>query len=134
MKVIRNERVIPIDVDDTLVMHSFNEALVDKLEIIQIYDPIENGFITVRKNLPMIRLLKEEHSRGAHILVWSRGGFEWADSVVTALRITEFVDQIMSKPMVYLDDKPVEQWLKDRVYLDADMKYKTNLQRSKNGI
>lgn len=125
MRVTRNERVLPTDVDGTLVIHIKSSEGICPTELLEIHDPMTGQNILVRKNMPMIRLLREEHARGSYILVWSRGGFEWAYSVVEALKLEDSVDQIMSKPLVYLDDTDVKDWLKDRVFLSPDTIYKT---------
>lgn len=124
MKVIQSERPIFCDVDDTLVMHGDDLTLLCPLDIVEINDPISKRKIRLRKNHAMIRLVKEEFTRGAHIFVWSRGGFDWASSVVIALGLKPYVHYVLSKPLVYLDDKNVEQWLKDRVWISPNTKYK----------
>lgn len=122
MKIVRNENTLFIDVDDTLVMHGDNSV---NGEFISILDPLNvTKKITLRINKPMIRLLKEERFRGSHVVVWSRGGYKWAENVINALGLQKYVDQIMTKPVTYFDDKPVEEWLKYRVYFGPDAKYK----------
>jgi hypothetical protein len=122
MKVITKEHTIFIDVDDTLVMHEKEKT--ENGVYISVKDPIENRSIKLRVNEPMVRLLKEEHHRGSYIVVWSRGGWEWAQNVIVALGLGTKVDLVMSKPLAYFDDKPVEEWLKYRVYLSPDTPYK----------
>lgn len=120
MKTINNERIIPVDVDETLVMHDF--SAIDNT--VDITDPYTVARIEVRPNEPMIKILKDEKARGAFIVVWSRGGYAWAKAVIEALDLTEYVDLVMSKPTVYLDDKEVSTWLRDRVWVSPDTKYK----------
>lgn len=125
MKVLKSERTIYVDVDDTLVMHSFNYHK-HEFEMVAIDDPVHPGsYIQLRKNLNMIRLVREESQRGSTIIVWSRGGWQWANNVVEALELEEYVYMVMSKPLTYLDDSPVENWLKDRVYIGPDETYKS---------
>jgi predicted phosphatase len=123
MKVIRNEYITMWDIDDTLVMH---EKPINLNDEVIIKDPIGmiGTEIRLRKNLPMIRLMKEEKARGSTIIVWSRGGYQWAENVIKALKLEGYVTLILSKPLAYFDDKPVEEWLKYRVYLSPDTKYK----------
>lgn len=113
---------MPVDVDDTLVMHKEPKAydITVTLE-----DPHHAGkFITLGVNEPMVKILKDEKSRGACIIVWSRSGYAWAEAVVRALDLVSFVDFVFTKPLVYLDDSDVSSWLKDRVYLDPKTTYK----------
>lgn len=120
MRVIENERTVFIDVDDTLVMHKSSCQTTGLLVV----DPATGNQVEVYKNAPMIKCLLEERHRGAFIVVWSMGGYEWARNVLQALGIDGKVDLVMSKPFAYFDDKPVEQWLKYRVYIEPDTAYK----------
>lgn len=124
MKVVKNERIVPVDIDDTLVMHqNYDNIAFPK----SIRDPYEDcKYVEVWPNLPMIKIMKEEHKRGSFVIVWSKGGFAWAEAVIKALQLEEYVDMIMSKPFVYLDDKDVGEWLKDRVYLKPTTIYKNS--------
>lgn len=124
MRVIRNERPIPIDVDGTLIIHTNDFTNICPLETVEVYDPLSGSNIKLRKNLPMIRLLKEEHARGTFTLVWSRGGYQWASDIIEALGLTDYVDLVMTKPLVYFDDINIEDWLKDRVWIGPDTIYK----------
>lgn len=121
MNIIIKEHTVFFDIDDTLVMHDQNG---DRLDMVSIKDPVKDRNINLRVNRPMVRLLEEEHQRGSYVVVWSRGGWEWARNVIAALGLEDKVDQVMSKPLAYFDDKPVEEWLKYRVYLLPDTPYK----------
>lgn len=123
MKTIKNERIIPCDVDSTLIFPLTKDT--GRLGAnISIFDAVTRTYKTMVANNAMVRLLKEEKHRGATIIVWSRGGYEWAENVVKALGLTKHVDLIMSKPISYFDDKPVNEWMVDRVYLPLGEKYK----------
>lgn len=122
MQIVKSERIIPFDVDQTLVLTITPESL--SLLEVDVYDPITEKFLKMHVHEPMVRLLKEESHRGGHIVVWSRGGYEWAANVVKALHLEQYVDVVMSKPLVYFDDKNVDEWLKDRVYLEPGTVYK----------
>lgn len=122
MNVIRNENIRPFDIDGTLIL-----PIQSPLgRVIDVKDPV-TGVTTIqfRVHEPMVRLLREELARGAVIIVWSRSGFQWAENVMRALGfVSDAQIYIMSKPMVYFDDKPVDEWLRDRVFLDSDKPYK----------
>lgn len=122
MNIVENENVAPFDVDDTLVMHG--QKCKSTKEFVEVKDPIENRYISLRKNLGMIRLLKEEKARGAYVVVWSKGGYQWALNVLIALNLLDYVDLILTKPRAYYDDKNVSEWLTERVYLGPDVSYK----------
>ncbi len=134
MKVIENENVVMVDVDDTLVMHVKPPYDLESKQV-KVQDPL-NPLATIEMvvNEPMVRLVREEAHRGTTVVVWSRGGYEWAQNVVVALKLTEVIDYVMSKPTAYFDDKPVEEWLKYRVYLKPETIYKNrtiNLKETK---
>lgn len=125
MKVIFNEKIVPVDIDDTLVMHHDAESY-EKQVIVE--DPYhEGGKILLGVNEPMIKVLKDEKARGSFILVWSRGGYAWASTIIEALGLESYVDLIMTKPLVYLDDSEVSSWLKDRVYINPKVTYKKHI-------
>lgn len=128
MKVIANEKTVFVDVDETLVHHKAQD-LSDNFfgtdrNLLLVDDAIRGGKIHVNPNHNNIRLLLEEHARGSYIVVWSRGGYAWAETVVKALGLTKKVHQVMTKPMVYIDDKDVSEWLPYRLYLKPDEIYK----------
>lgn len=124
MTIIKNENVSPFDVDETLILHLPIEQIALK-DRVSVYDPVDKGFIILGINRPMVRLLKEEFQRGSHVIVWSRGGHEWAANVVKALDLSKQVHLVMTKPLVYFDDKAVADWLPYRVYLKPDTVYKS---------
>lgn len=119
MTIIKNENIRPFDVDGTLIV-----PYVKGTPFVRVYDAVTKSDIRVCINLSMVRMLKEEHHRGGHIVVWSRGGNEWAANVVRALGLEEYVHLVMSKPIVYFDDVPIKKWLKDRVFLKPEDKYR----------
>lgn len=109
------------DIDGTLIL-PYDKT--QKQLAVDVYDAITNKYIKMAVHEPMVRLLREEHHRGGHIVVWSRGGYEWAANVIRALDLTSCVHLVMSKPMAYFDDVPIAEWLPYRVYLDPKMQYK----------
>lgn len=123
MKIIKSEQIRPVDVDDTLIIN-YNDTTKDLGRKVKVYDAVTNKFITMVAHEANIRLLLEEKHRGGFIIVWSRSGYEWAKHVVQALDLENFVDLVMSKPLAYIDDMPVELWMKDRVYLKPGTQYK----------
>jgi hypothetical protein len=120
MITIKSENVKPFDVDGTLIC-----APEDSTYQLDVLDPIFPGqLLRVGVNRAMVRLLREEASRGAYIIVWSRGGYAWASEIVRALDLKKEVSLVLSKPLVYFDDCDVQDWLKDRVFIRPDIKYK----------
>lgn len=127
MNINKHERPIMIDVDETLVLHATYkyDGTIAKVEKVAVDDPLDSSKkIWLTPHAAMIRLLREEHARGGQIWVWSRGGTQWAVNVIKALKLEDLVYEVMTKPMVYFDDKPVEEWLQHRVYIDPKTVYK----------
>lgn len=122
MKTVENENVNFFDVDGTLVLHEEVDEFDDNY--LKVKDSMGNGHIVVRVHQPMVRLLKESHARGFYIIVWSKGGYQWAANVIEALGLEKQVHLVMSKPEVYFDDTPIDKWLTSRVFLPADTIYK----------
>jgi predicted phosphatase len=123
MVIIKNENVDPFDVDGCLVIHQA-ASLIPESEKIEVYDAVTKNLVIVRINRPMVRLLRESASRGSFVIVWSRGGYQWAADVVKALGLQDYVNLVMSKPLAYFDDMPVEKWLPHRVFIEPDVIYK----------
>lgn len=124
MVVIKNENVDFFDVDGSLVIHCGDESNIPLTERIRVVDPVTNMYVVVRINKPMVRLLKESFTRGSNVIVWSRGGYQWAVNVIKALGLQPYVHTVMSKPLAIFDDTPVEKWLAHRVFVGPDENYK----------
>lgn len=120
MKTIANEKLVFVDVDDTLIL--WNST--GKGHAIEFVDPYSNEIISVYKHDNNIRLLKEKYSRGYTVIVWSQGGYAHARAVVRALGLAKYVTLCMSKPTAYIDDKSVCEWMQNRVWLDPKSRYK----------
>jgi hypothetical protein len=113
MKVIENEVHVMFDVDDTLVMHGYDNS-PNKIEV---EDPYSETLITVVPHELHIKVLKDQRARGFYITVWSAGGYKWAEAVVKALKLEEYVDEVRTKPMKFVDDLEAGDVLGQRIYL-----------------
>lgn len=100
-----NHNIVLYDVDDTLVA----------------IDPIEGVEPLVIENGPYkevvypihqeIKRLKQAKMRGHYVRVHSQGGSDWAETVVKALELENYVDSIETKPKWYHDDLPADSWM-----------------------
>ncbi len=117
MNVIKNDKVICFDVDDTLVLWEEQKGAVFPMSSIDIECPHDESMMTVYIHQPHVKLLKNHLSRGSTVLVWSQGGHAWAEAVIRALDINHENLYILSKPLTYVDDLPVTEWMKDRIYI-----------------
>ena len=120
MQIVKSEQLVCFDVDDSLILH---RKAKKKDKVVCFTDPYDGSQHYVVVHEPHIKVLKDRKARGATVVVWSQSGWAWAESVVRALGISQYVDLIASKPILVVDDKPVEQWMGERLYLDPDSKY-----------
>jgi hypothetical protein len=111
--VIRNPRVIPFDVDKTLVIPK-QDAPENEL-VIPILDPFSKAITYRVIHKPHLKLLKNYIARGAYVIVWSKNGHEWAEAVLDALKIKGVT--IMDKPFAYVDDVPCTFWMGEHIYI-----------------
>ncbi len=68
----------------------------------------EDAFIPHRAN---IEQLKEHKRRGHTIIVWSAGGWRWAEQAIRMLGIEDYVDLVVEKPSFVYDDKKVQDFM-----------------------
>lgn len=116
VKTIKTHKVIPFDVDDTLILWRPD----DKTNLIKIKHPMyTNAHFHVKPNKKAIDLLNKHKAAGDFIIVWSAGGYDWALNIVKALKLKDKVDLIMTKPDLYYDDLPVQEWMTNRVDLSG---------------
>lgn len=112
MKVIENESIIFFDCDDTLVMWG-----LDPINPAYVINPYYGESERLAPHKGHIKVLKERKARGSTIVVWSAGGYKWAEAVVKALNLEEYVDLCMTKPHAYVDDKTAAEIMGERIYL-----------------
>lgn len=110
--ILQNEHIAAFDVDDTLIL--WDEEVKD----IYINCPYTGKSEAVTKHKQHINQIIKNKARGSAIIVWSAAGYKWAEAVVKALELEEYVDLILSKPIKFFDDMPAEQVLVNRVYLE----------------
>lgn len=120
MQVVRRDQVIMVDVDDTLIRRgNYKELHVDGCVFYQIPHPLRNGQtverIPLRSN---IQLIKDMHARGRYIIVWSAGGWQWAEAVVKSLGLEPHVHLILEKPIAYVDDLEANEFMGQRIFLN----------------
>ena len=90
MQIIENDKLVFIDVDDTLVKWpenwgisvSHTQPFEGSLAFLDPYDNSTNHLIPFDKH---INLLKKYKGRGYTVFVWSAGGVRWAQSVINTL-------------------------------------------------
>lgn len=128
MIVLENENCIFFDVDDTLVCWGSQYVKEDdngNLNTVNIASPFytPSMYATVAPVYQLvphtkhIQYLKDSKQKNKNtIVVWSAGGWQWAEAVVKALGIEEYVDCVMSKPHAYVDDLNCKEFMGTRIY------------------
>ena len=97
---VKDGGVYASDVDDTLIMWRIPEGYNGPLVETNLDGFKDKGI----PNEHAIYHLKKMKARGYAVVVWSAGGSEWADAVVTALGLRDYVDVTMPKIDFHLDD------------------------------
>ena len=109
-KKYSDKPLVMFDVDDTLVTWKLDSSLPTVT--------IKNNNINTKFNLcyKNIDSLKKHAARGHTIIVWSAGGSDWAEDVVKALQLEEYVDIIIPKPSWFYDDLEPNDFLKNNLH------------------
>lgn len=112
MKIIKSEQNIMWDVDDTLVMRE----LPGPHDLV-LYNPAMEQNECLMIHHEHVKQLKSSKNRGFNNIVWSGNGYQWAEIVIKALELENYVDTIMTKPIKFFDDLQADEVLVNRVYL-----------------
>lgn len=116
MQVIKNEMVTMWDCDDTLVMWGDKEN-PNAMHFVDPHDGTKHLLVPHKKH---VKLLKDFKARGYVVVLWSGGGWQWAETVAKTLGIEDYVDFVMTKPSKYIDDLQAVEILGSRIYLKND--------------
>ena len=114
MLVIEENKIWQFDVDDTLI--SWDKSGYSA-SCITIKGP-KGHDVYVQPNRKNINLLQKLAKVGWYIRVHSGSGWEWAKTVVEALGLTDYVDEVTSKPLGNTDDKGPGDGIAYNVYRD----------------
>jgi len=114
MKKINDRPLVAIDVDDTLIywQHKPGRRSVSI--------PVDNHDEMFDVHEGHVEALKKHAARGHTILVWSAGGSDWAEAVIKALQLEEYVDIIMPKANWIYDDISPNEFLPNNLYIHEE--------------
>lgn len=115
MMIIKNDKVIMVDCDDTLIAWDHSKYK-NKLQEVTI--EVNDFSSLVHVNQKNVNLVKKLSKLGFTIIVWSGSGYEWASKVCKTLGIEEYVTACMSKPRYYVDDLECDKWMGQRIWRD----------------
>lgn len=117
MFIIPTEKLVVVDVDDTLIL--WRE--VKKTDrIVKFKDPYDGKSRIFVIHRPHVKLVRDYKARGFKVMVWSAGGYRWAVAVVKALKLEKYVDFVTTKPSKHVDDiasQGAEGIVGSRVYI-----------------
>jgi hypothetical protein len=65
--------------------------------------------------------MRQFKARGHYVVVWSQGGYAWAEAVCKTLGIESLVDEVKTKPKWCIDDLAPAVWM-TRSYMDLNGK------------
>lgn len=105
-----NGNIVLYDVDDTLIMWERPKTYQDNDSLLLM--AYSGDIALVWPNKKEIESLKAAKVRGHYVRVCSQGGQDWAEFVVKALGLENYVDSIECKPKWYHDDLPADSWMK----------------------
>jgi hypothetical protein len=128
MKVISNDNIVAFDVDDTLV---FWDIPADRLGDAIEFDSFGQKVLLL-PHLKHVEMMRRFKARGHFVIVWSQGGYEWAEEVIKKLGAQDAVDLVMTKPKWIIDDLPPNLWM-TRAYLDLNGKRNIPNRHLENG-
>lgn len=114
MIVTKNELLIYVDVDETIIFSC--EEMHPESVIVNYYNVLK----WVRPHKKHIKFLKSLKTRGYHVVIHSANGWRWAEEIVRTFELSEYVDEIKTKPIKYIDDQPVVNWFGQQIYLDEE--------------
>jgi FMN phosphatase YigB (HAD superfamily) len=117
MKVIKSQKTVYFDVDDTLLIPNYQNIAHKPEDLVVINDPRSDLKKQFLKHARHIELMEQFKVRGHTVVVWSQGGWEWAQNAVYAMGIQNLVDVVLAKPDWYVDDLPSDVFMKGNIYL-----------------
>lgn len=113
---LEDKPTVYYDVDDTLVLW----GTVDNC--VKIVDGEWTHYLAPHEK--HIEILKKD-SKNCNVIVWSQAGSDWAEAVITALNLEEYVNAVVPKPIRFYDDLPCKYWMGSRVYYKTYFKEDT---------
>lgn len=110
----QSELLIYVDVDETLIFTSDKD---DHQAVLVDYYGVNKW---VKPHNKHIRFLKSLKNRGYYVIVHSANGWKWANEIIEKFSLYDYIDEIKTKPIKYIDDQPSDKWFGQRIYLQDD--------------
>lgn len=116
LKIVKSDRIMCFDVDRTLILETYASEDWSKMPLDAAEYYCSDAEVFILPAINNIHLLLKFASQGYYIIVWSRTGAQWCQEVVDTLDLGYYVDEIMTKPLYYVDDRPADKWM-NRIYV-----------------
>lgn len=114
MIVNKYENIVSVDVDETLIMHDHEKY--PQLPKVHLNYYGHDKICAVHTE--HVILIKAYQKRGFWVRVNSNNGWKWAEKVVDALDLRDFVNEVCTKTSKYMDDhKDAAQVCGQHVYI-----------------
>lgn len=106
---IRKERPSYFDVDNTLLLWKgdVTEPGDNKIEM----RDLNNDVYYLTPNKMLIDLLKLDAIKGYYIVIWSNRGYNWSVEARNKLKLNNYVDECLAKPVRMFDDENPQDFL-----------------------
>ena len=102
-----------VDVDNTLLMQDQFIEIPDKYRVkMKLFEK----YYYLKQNKKNIAKVKQMFSKGFTCILWSAAGVKWAKQAARALKLQKYFKYILSKPYLYMDDKPPSHWVEINLY------------------
>lgn len=113
---MEDKRCVYFDCDQTLIDWVGDGPRDSRKEYGEMVLQCGEFWFTVSAINVHVNLMKEFKAVGWQVVVWSAGGADHAERVIKLLKMEEYVDLIVSKPQVYVDDLALENQHIKRVF------------------
>ncbi len=126
MFILNKERVVYLDCDDSAIIWEPEKYPHTEDELVHYEDAYGRwSFLPHKKNIEFVKNVKRQ---GYGVVVWSAAGANWATKVVQMLKLEDYVDAVLSKPEIAVDDLlDAKKIIKQVIWIDPiDGTYKRN--------
>ena len=86
MKVIKEQILVPFDVDGTLISYDIEGVPEDELITVGFKKEFQIKVLPIKKHIDK---LKSHKASGHLVLVWSGSGWRWAEHIIKRLKLSK---------------------------------------------
>lgn len=123
MVILKKDKVFYCDIDDTLIKFGPVPFLYGGRTVFITCDGLEKEYAVINGNITAI---KEHKQRGHGVIIWTKSTYLWAEAVIKALQLENYVDMIICKPEWIADDKSPTDWMPEAKFYDNNEELKSS--------